>query len=145
EVLPRRPGRARVAVGSSGTIRALVGHCASAGAASATLDQVRAAVVEIAAMDTVARRRSFDERRARVIVAGAVILEALMEHCEIDSIAAAPRGLRHGVLVDMIRAAGDDDCLADASARAGRRFGFDERHAGKVAALALRLFDDLGP
>ena len=92
------------------------------------------------------RRRRFDPRRADIIVAGAVILEALAQHLSLKAVVATDRGLRHGVLVDLQRRAlaGDSDQSMGGAARVlGRRFYFDERHASQVARIALQLFDGL--
>jgi exopolyphosphatase / guanosine-5'-triphosphate,3'-diphosphate pyrophosphatase len=93
------------------------------------------------------RRKRFDPRRADVVVAGAVILETVAHHLELESVTAVERGLRHGVLIDMFRRGGgearDGSPLADAATALGRRFYFDEGHAAQVARLALALFDGL--
>jgi exopolyphosphatase/guanosine-5'-triphosphate,3'-diphosphate pyrophosphatase len=62
-------------------------------------------------------------------------------------VTAVERGLRHGVLIDMLRRGGreprDGSPVADAALVLGRRFYFDEGHATQVARLALVLFDAL--
>jgi exopolyphosphatase/guanosine-5'-triphosphate,3'-diphosphate pyrophosphatase len=72
----------------------------------------------------------------------------VLQHLGIDRITAVDRGLRDGVLVDMLQRRGplpedDDDALAEAALTVGRRFGFGEAHARHVAMLSLQLFDDL--
>jgi exopolyphosphatase/guanosine-5'-triphosphate,3'-diphosphate pyrophosphatase len=82
-----------------------------------------------------------------VVVAGAVILETVAHHLALDSITAVEPGLRHGVLIDLHRRGGrgakDGSPLEDAALALGRRFYFDEGHAGQVARIALVLFDAL--
>jgi exopolyphosphatase / guanosine-5'-triphosphate,3'-diphosphate pyrophosphatase len=149
EVLPERIRWAPDnALGSSGTIGAVVGFAREEGMGHATRRQVRRAVERLAEMDGGKRRKRFDARRAEIIVAGAVILEAVMAHLAIDRITAVDRGLRDGVLYDLLERRGplpegDDDALAEASFALGRRFGFGEDHARHVAMLSLQLFDDL--
>jgi exopolyphosphatase / guanosine-5'-triphosphate,3'-diphosphate pyrophosphatase len=141
------PGRPRVALGSSGTARAVVGFAAAEGTAHATAAQLRRAVDRLVAMGTGERRRRFDPRRADIVVTGAVILEALASHLSLEALTAVDRGLRHGLLVELsrrTRSRGKDHSLADAARALGRRFHFDERHAEQVARLALALFDELG-
>jgi exopolyphosphatase/guanosine-5'-triphosphate,3'-diphosphate pyrophosphatase len=145
ETLPGRAGLGRHALGSSGTIGALVGYAAAPGTGHATARQISQAVETLADMSPEERRQRFEGRRADVIVGGAVVLEALMHHLGLKAIARAERGLRDGVLIDLTRrgAAGWGGALGDAAIAMGRRFWFDEKHGRQVARLALALFDDL--
>jgi exopolyphosphatase/guanosine-5'-triphosphate,3'-diphosphate pyrophosphatase len=147
ETLPRRiPGAPLTAIGSSGTIRAVVGFAAAEGTGHATGRQLTAAVDDLVSMDVDGRREQFDPRRADIIVAGAVVLEALAHRLGLKSVIAVDAGLRDGVLVDLMRRrrGGDEDPpLAEAAIALGRRFYFDERHARQVARMALALFDEL--
>jgi exopolyphosphatase / guanosine-5'-triphosphate,3'-diphosphate pyrophosphatase len=139
------PGFPRVALGSSGIVRAVVTFAVAEGTPHATVRQLERALEEIVRMGPEGRRRQFDQRRADIIVAGAVILEALARRLRLEAITAVDRGLRHGVLVDLTRrrSPGPDPSLADAALALGRRFYFDEPHARQVARLALALFDQL--
>jgi exopolyphosphatase / guanosine-5'-triphosphate,3'-diphosphate pyrophosphatase len=141
------PGFPSVALGSSGTARAVVTFAVSEGAPHATARQLERAVDQLVRMGPEGRRRQFDRGRADVIVAGAVILEALARRLRLQAITAVDRGLRHGVLVDLVRRCSrqQDHSLADAAVALGRRFYFDRAHAQHVSALALSLFDQLAP
>jgi exopolyphosphatase/guanosine-5'-triphosphate,3'-diphosphate pyrophosphatase len=146
EATPRRiPGYPRTALGSSGTVRALVGFAAAHGTGHATTRQLEQATETLAQLSPEERRRRFDPRRGDIIVAGAAILEALASHLNLSAVVAVERGLRHGVLVDMQRSLSGalEHSLGGAARLLGRRFYFDERHANQVAALALALFDEL--
>ena len=143
EALPPFPDRERTAVGSSGTIEAVVGY-ASEGR-RATRKEVARAVEDLAGMSPVERRSRFDSRRAEVIVAGAAVLEAAMRHVGLAAITAVGTGLRNGILVELSRS---DEARVDPGATErvlslGRRFQFDEPHAAQVARLALDLYDRL--
>jgi exopolyphosphatase/guanosine-5'-triphosphate,3'-diphosphate pyrophosphatase len=144
EGLPSFP-HPRRALGSSGTIGAVVAF--AGGGRSASRRQVRRAAEELARMSLAERRRHFDPGRAEIVVAGAAILEAVMERLRLDGVQAVDTGLRNGVLVDLVRraAAREDRTAAEAALALGRRFGFDERHALQVGALAVTLFEDLAP
>jgi exopolyphosphatase/guanosine-5'-triphosphate,3'-diphosphate pyrophosphatase len=142
----RIPGAPQAALGSSGTIGAIVAFARSEGVGHATAQEIRRAVEELAGMDAAKRRRRFDPRRADIVVAGAVILEAVLEHLKIQTITAVDRGLREGLLLDLVRRRKvdeDDRSLADAAIAVGRRFAFSEGHGRQVAALSLTLFDEL--
>ncbi len=145
--LPERIAHApRTALGSSGTIGAVVGFAAAEGTAHATTRQISQAVGELADMSPEKRRKRFDPRRADIVVAGAVILEGVANRLRLDSVIAVNSGLRDGILRDLVRRRRvdvDDHSLADAATALGRRFGFDEAHGRQVAHVALSLFDDL--
>ncbi|MBK9518300.1 MAG: Ppx/GppA family phosphatase [Anaeromyxobacter sp.] len=144
--LPGGLPRAGVALGSSGTINAIV----AAGSESRRLTRRRLekTVTELAGLSLSERRRRFEPRRAEIIVAGAVILEAAMRHLGLDAVVAVDTGLRNGVLRDLARrtpaaAAMAAEQRTRSAAAVGRRFGFDEKHARQVARLSLQLFDQL--
>lgn len=146
EALPQKiPYAPKQALGSSGTIEAVVAF-ASDGGGHATRRQISKAVEEIAKLGPQKRRKRFDARRAEIIGAGAVVLEGLMKHLHLDGVTAVQRGLRDGVLVDLVRRAEPDPLdhsLQDAALVLGRRFAFDEKHSRRIAGFALRLFDAL--
>jgi exopolyphosphatase / guanosine-5'-triphosphate,3'-diphosphate pyrophosphatase len=144
EALPARFPHPRTALGSSGTIGAVVGFAVGDGR-QATFREVRRAAGAVARMTAEGRRRHFDPRRAEIVAAGAVILEAAMRRLGLDAITAVDTGLRNGVLVDLVRrrTARDDHTAAEAALVLGRRLGFDEAHAVQVGALAVTLFEDL--
>lgn len=144
--LPGDLPRSKVALGSSGTINAIV----TAGSETRRLTRRRLekTVVELAGLTLAERRRRFEPRRAEIIVAGAVILEAAMRHLGVDEVVAVDTGLRNGVLRDLARrtpaaAAAAAEQRTRSAAAVGRRFGFDEKHARQVASLSLQLFDQL--
>ncbi len=149
ENLPlRTPGLPTAALGSSGTIGAVVSFARSEGVGHATLREVSRAVEELAEMDAEKRRKRFDPRRADIIVAGAVILEAVLKHLRCKTILAVDRGLREGILYDLVRRRrqgpeSDDEALREAAVAVGRRFQFGEAHGQQVARLALSLFESL--
>lgn len=142
---PRLVGKPKTALGSSGTIQAVVAYAAAEGTAHATVRQLTRTVEELAEMGPEGRRKKFDSRRADIIVAGAVILEALAKHLSLESVTAVDRGLRDGLLFDLLRrhTSRTDTSLSDAAQAIGRRFYYDEGHCKQVATLALELFDDL--
>lgn len=149
ESVPKPPrGLPRGTLGSSGTIGAIVGFARDASLGHATRKQVTRAVEELADMSAEKRRKRFDPRRADIVVAGAVILEAILEHFDQETITPVDRGLREGVLQDLVRrrkVGAEDRTLAEAAIEVGRRFDFGEAHARQVTKLALALFDDLAP
>jgi exopolyphosphatase/guanosine-5'-triphosphate,3'-diphosphate pyrophosphatase len=86
--------------------------------------------------------------RADIIVAGAAILETLMEDLGIETITALDEcGLREGLLLDDLGRAGQHEVRHGAGVRErsvlqlARSTAFDEAHARHVARLAVELFD----
>ena len=104
--LPRDiAGPPDTALGSSGTIRAVVAFAGRAGTNRVTHRQLVAAVGAIATMTAAERRACFGAERADIIMAGAVGLEAVIERVGIGAIAAVTAGLSDGVLAEMVGAA----------------------------------------
>ena len=147
EQLPGRScPRLGTAFGSSGTINAIV----AAGTDSRRLTRRRLEkMVRTLADSTLAeRRRRFEPKRAEIIVAGAVILEAAMRHLGLEAVVAVTPACATACCADLVRrtpaaAAAAAEGRTQAVLALGRRFGFDERHARQVSRLALQLFDQL--
>ena len=148
EALPKSiAGAPKHALGSSGTIRTVCAFAASPGTAHASRDGLSRAVEELVQLGPEGRRKRFDSARAEILVAGAVILEALAHHLRIDSITAVDGGLKEGLLVDLVRRSRQrsvDPLLSQAVLTAGRSFAFDEPHALHTRDVALSLYDQLG-
>ncbi|MDP1821838.1 MAG: Ppx/GppA phosphatase family protein [Archangium sp.] len=134
------------AIGSSGTIGAIVTFARSEGYGHATMQEVSQAVEQLAEMDSEKRRKRFDPRRADIVVAGAVVLEAVMRRFKVHTLTAVDRGLREGILYDLLKRRKvdvNDRSLTDGALALGRRFAFSEEHGVQVSRLALTLFDEL--
>ncbi|WP_373539887.1 HD domain-containing protein [Chamaesiphon sp.] len=101
---------------------------------------------------TVAERTTIEgmsERRAEIIIAGAVILQEAMTMLGMPSLSVCERSLREGVIVDWMLTQGmiEDRLKYQGSIRerstlkiAGK-YGVDLPHSERVAELALSLFD----
>ncbi len=152
--------RIDVAIGTSGTIRNLASVVVRAlrrGTPQRIDTLSRGEVRKVARM---LRTLSLEERRAvpglnpsraDIVVAGAAILDALMEDLDLAEIqAVAECGLREGLVVDHL-ARGVRDASPDAPTvrersvlQLARACAFDETHARHVSGLALELFDSAG-
>ncbi len=101
-------------------------------------------------------RRTADERkllpginpnRADVLVAGAAILQTVMEEQGFESVLVSNRNLQNGILVDYLRRAFPDSVRPmlptreESVLQLARFCRFEEEHARHVARLALELFD----
>jgi exopolyphosphatase/pppGpp-phosphohydrolase len=88
-------------------------------------------------------------QRAEVIVAGGQILEGVMRAFRIQTLQPCGYALREGVIIDYLREIEsesmppvpdvEDKKLRDVFA-IGRRYGYEESHALKVADLAEQIF-----
>ncbi|MGH7905616.1 MAG: HD domain-containing protein [Candidatus Binataceae bacterium] len=90
-----------------------------------------------------------DRRRVDLIVAGALLTEALLEGFHMEEMRACEWGLREGIILDFLAnspgygetAGGAPDIRSRSVFQMARRFGADESHARHVAGLAIRLFN----
>jgi exopolyphosphatase / guanosine-5'-triphosphate,3'-diphosphate pyrophosphatase len=155
-----RSGEAPKMVGTSGTIETLAailnldknGHIPERIHGSAIqLSELRNLIQRLRRM-TVAERATIEglsERRAEIIIAGAVILQEAMAMLGMQSLSVCERSLREGVIVDWMLTQGliEDRLKYQGSIRerstlkiAGK-YGVDLPHSERVAILALSLFD----
>lgn len=149
-----------VAIGCSGTIGSLgdiLRLQQQALQGSAHLDNeihakaLRKVVDELASHKTASRRARIEgltERRADVIVGGAILLDELFRAFDIKSMLVSPFALREGVLLD--RSSGVEggskrlaDLRRDSLERMMVTFENDRMHVTHATELALQLFDDL--
>ena len=115
------------------------------------LAQFNSALAEM----TTAERKSAAQltvQRAEIIVAGGLMLEAIMHALAIGSLTTCDWSLREGVIIDRLR---DWEAqsrppmpdIADQKLRGvhavGKRFGYEEAHSHQVARLAETIFDAL--
>lgn len=140
-------GITKKAFGSSGTIKAIITFAAAPGTGHVNAAQLTEAVEQLVALSPSERRQRFDSRRADIVVAGAVILEAVAQRLNLSSITAVEQGLRNGLLVDLMERNEllRERELADEAVAVGRRFGFEEPHGQQVARIAMQIFDALQP
>ena len=93
-----------------------------------------------------------DEERRDIIVAGAILLEEIVDLLSIDRIVVSEAALREGILVDRVAARNGADLvhrLSDIRRRSVMRMAetFHENvdHIGRATDLALQVFDGLEP
>ena len=92
---------------------------------------------------------ALNERRAEIIVPGALILQTAMAMLQVDDLVVCDRALREGLIVDwMLRNHLLDDRYAFQSSirertvlHLARGFGVDQQRSGRVATQALSLYD----
>jgi exopolyphosphatase/guanosine-5'-triphosphate,3'-diphosphate pyrophosphatase len=155
----RKAGFERM-VGTSGTILALgaLAHEMETGGRPASLHHVTVQAQTLHALrrrlvDTDLRARlrmpGLDEQRADIIVAGAVLLDTVLERVGAKELVLCEWSLREGILIDYIhdhprtlaRAEAYPDVRRRGVVDLAERCQWNEPHARHVAGLALALFD----
>jgi exopolyphosphatase / guanosine-5'-triphosphate,3'-diphosphate pyrophosphatase len=141
---------ADVCVATSGTALALVSLARAGRRATARgLRRLRRADVANAVGTLTGTNREerveqfgFDRKRAQTIVAGAVVIDEVMDVFDIESLIVCPAAIREGILESLM--SGTRDSVRRASVLAlARRMHCDMRHGNHVAELAGCLFDGL--
>lgn len=146
-----------VAFGSSGTVENLMDIAARVlhnrvrqRDDTLTYADLKRVIEMLCAANLEERRRipGINPERADIIIAGAAILDTLMQDLKIKQIRVlSDHGLREGLLVDYLSRSEHAAFFNEFSVRErsvlqlGRACGFDETHARHVAHLALELFD----
>ncbi len=155
-----------VVAGSSGTVQAVASMIAltrkQVGASSSSLrlnnftidyGEVREIVRRLIAAPTIAERKripGLDEKRADIILGGALILEESMKILGVKKMLVSNFALREGVIYDHIRHHRSSDGTAhrkiiNIREQSVRHLGtlsiYDEAHGEQVARLALSIFD----
>jgi len=123
-----------------------------AGSLPVSYAQVRR-VLERLRTSTSRQRRKWgvDEQRSDIIYAGTAICEGVMRRLRVEELEITQRGLRDGLMADLIRrtvrARGahlhQESAVLDGLRAFGRRCAYREEHAEQVAHLSLSLFDQL--
>ena len=148
-------------IGTSGTILALAELAAEAGGnGSAASDlrwlsqsRVEELIVQLSSIPMAERvsRFKLDEKRAETIVAGAVVLDEFLRALKVRRMRACSAALREGIVSRALEDQRTATSRPGGGVRKisvlelGQRSAFDPVHAGQVARLALRIFDQTLP
>src|SRR3954469_3960553 len=158
QIDPLLTGKYRRIIGAAGTtgavaqlVRRFAGREA-AGSVPVSYAEVRDVLRELAGSTAKQRRKwGVDEQRSDIIYAGAAIIEGVMRKLRADELVVASRGLRDGLMVDLVRRTirprgahlHQESAVLDGLRAFGRRCAYREDHAEQVAQLSLSLFDQL--
>jgi exopolyphosphatase/guanosine-5'-triphosphate,3'-diphosphate pyrophosphatase len=150
-----RAGRRLVGIG--GTVRNLAAAAAAADGLPSlgvqgfliTADALDDLVGELAGMSASDRGRvpGIKPARGDLILAGATVIQAVLEAGGFDGIESTEAGLREGVFFERHLSFGDPPLFPDVRvasvANLAAQYGADEAHTHHVGHLALQMFDDL--
>ena len=115
-----------------------------------TLDDLEKLIEELASRPASKRGsvRGIKPDRGDVILGGAVVVAAAMEHGGFSEMEVTEAGLREGVFFERLLEDRDPPLLEDVRHEAvtnlAHRFRTDDEHVEHVARLSLQMFDDLG-
>jgi exopolyphosphatase/guanosine-5'-triphosphate,3'-diphosphate pyrophosphatase len=151
-----RTHRIDLAIGSSGTIENLADMatrlCLNRPRQRddvLTHAHLKQVITALSALPLEERRKvpGLNPARADIIIAGAAIVDTLMQALALQEMRITDRGLRDGLLIDYLLKYGHMPLLEEMSVRRrsvlqlGRACHFHEAHAHTTARLALMLFD----
>ena len=150
-----RHSRVTGAAGTTGAVAQLARRLAGRDPLSSvpvSYEQVKRVLERLRESDSKQRRKwGVDPQRNDIIYAGAAICEGVMRKLRIQELAVTSRGLRDGLMADLVRRIArprgrhlhQETVVVDGLRAFGRRCGYREEHAEQVAQLALSLFDQL--
>jgi len=92
-----------------------------------------------------------DSKRADILVAGAAVLLTFMTQLGLDYIFVSRRGLRDGLMVDLLAksypkyggAWTEEETRTESLEEIGEKYNYDKVHCQQVSHLALRLFEQM--
>lgn len=156
QVDPLLIGRHRRIIGAAGTTGAvaqLARRLSGRDPASSmpvSYQQVRRVLERLRETTAKARRKlGVDEQRNDIVYAGTAICEGVMRKLRVEELRVTSRGLRDGVMADLVRRIvrprgahlHQEAAVVEGLRAFGRRCGYREEHAEQVALLSLSLFD----
>lgn len=151
-------GKWEYVFGSSGTIQNLAeisgklfGGGTGMGGMMLGLKDLRKVSGHLRELPLVERREvpGINPSRADIIVGGAAVLETVMEELGVEELITSKRGLRHGLMIDVLTRKGlypkeGMSVRYRSVLHLARGCNFDEDHSKKVQELTLDLFDSAG-
>jgi exopolyphosphatase/guanosine-5'-triphosphate,3'-diphosphate pyrophosphatase len=152
-LLTGRFARITGAAGTTGAVAQLARRFAGqdpAGSLPVSYHQVSEVLERLRTSSGKQRRKwGVDPQRNDIIFAGAAICEGVMRKLRIEEMAVTSRGLRDGLMADLVRRTvrprgghlHQESAVLDGLRAFGRRCGYREEHAEQVAQLSLSLFD----
>ncbi len=149
ESVSRRYRRAawKEAVGSSGSARSLeailaANRFADHGITRKGLDKLWDLLLDAGRVDA-DRIPGLKASRAAVLAGGFAVMYAVFEELDIGEMVVSEAALRHGVLYDLLGRVTHHDMREATVVQFMRRYHVDAAQAARVAALALRIYDQL--
>ena len=136
-----------IAIGSSGTIKAVEEICRRLGwrekdISADALALLRDRLLEFETIDSV-KLPGLTERRHPVLIGGLAMLQACFDVLELDTMVVSPYALREGALHDLLGRLEDRDPRDTTVEGFMQRYSVDRNQARRVREVALKAFDKL--
>ena len=139
-------------IGTGGNLLAAASLAGTEGTAVPTIDieKARALRTELGAMSAAERSVAYGLKpdRADVLVPALYVIVAMADLAKARHVVTPGVGLKDGIITELVEKhyrvwdyTRERDKVLAAALHLGRRYHFDERHAGQVARLACELFD----
>jgi len=138
----------QIAIGTSGTIRAIDQILASTGLgkegiSSGALDTLAQHLIQLGTTEQVAKAFSLDKTRAFNLPGGFAVLRALFRTLDINTMAVSDQALRQGLIYDMIGTSFHDDIRSRSINQLVEKFNVDKDHCQRVLNTALQLYQQI--
>ena len=142
-----QPGNWDMAIGSSGTIKAILKVMNAMGCdgeviTANCLKKLRKRMIKIGSIDALDFEGLSDERRP-VFVGGVAVLSAVFNSLGIEELHVSSFALREGLLYELIGEISRTDVRETTIESLQQRFAVDVAHAKQVTNLAMRLFSQI--
>lgn len=133
-----------MAVGSSGTIKAIAAVVAAQGwsqhgISALALSRLRGALIAAGSVESL-ELEGLTEERKPVFAGGVAVLRAVFEALGIEHLQVSEYALREGVIYEMMGRGQHEDIRERTVATLSRQFRIDQEHAQRVRATALTLY-----
>lgn len=134
-------------IGTSGSIRSIAKVIQEEGLAennitAKAMDQLGKRLIEIGHIDKL-KLSGLSEERRPVFVGGFVVLNAIIESLNIESISVSDGSLREGLLYDLLGRIKHEDVRETTIQRMSERYSVQINHANNVANTAKQLYKQL--
>jgi exopolyphosphatase/guanosine-5'-triphosphate,3'-diphosphate pyrophosphatase len=137
----------KIAIGSSGTIRAIrsVIHemgWSSKGITRDSLKQLRALMIEQGDVDKLEIKGLSSERKP-VFTGGVAVLSALFKSLNIEQMQVSDEALREGLLYEMLGHLQDEDVRDKTVKRLSERYGIDKTQGRRIETTAQQIYSQV--
>lgn len=137
-----------IAVGASGSIKAVQKVCAAAGwceeiITAGALRKLGKTLVKTGRVDP-DKLSGLSGERAPIFAGGAAVLSAIFDSLGVEAMQVSDKALREGLLLDLLGRLEHHDVRDATVSAACARYGIDAGHARRVADTATRLCEDAG-
>ncbi|MDZ7922957.1 MAG: Ppx/GppA phosphatase family protein [Marinagarivorans sp.] len=135
-----------IAYGTSGTMRAIAELTANDDGSAVISAKSLNQLMDDIKRDGALHKGNFAKQRRAVLPAGIIILKAIFDVLELETIHISDATLKEGLIYDTLGRLSDDDARAHSVIKLQQQYRVDNEHAARVRQLSLHLWRQLeGP